>query len=427
MGIQHRIGLLLGIEEDWPRALESLLRRASLRIRHGGETHELTTERITIEPFDLRARARYSLVIDRLGWWYDLPREWLKKIALMDGVYLLNNPFTFQAMEKHSAYCAMIRLGLEVPETWMLPHKQPPAENPRFSGMAARYMKLFDLEEVAARVGYPLYMKPFDGGAWVGVTRIAGPADLHRAYDESGKRLMHLQASVEGYDVFVRSLSVGAETMVMRYEPSRPMHERYSVSHDFLSPSIGADVVSISRLVNAFFRWELNSCEVLVRGGHVYPIDYANASPDLAITSLHYYFPWAIRALLRWCAFCAVTGRRMRIDQDVARYIAVADRTGLDPGTRLAEYRRMADHYFDLDRYQSFCARHLGHLDEVSVDFFASAELDGILVSTVRETFPAHEHERFIAHFRGLIAQWCAEQRSTPAPAALAAGGGGRP
>ena len=31
--------------------------------------------------------------------WYDLPREWLKKIALLDEVYLLNNPFTFQAME----------------------------------------------------------------------------------------------------------------------------------------------------------------------------------------------------------------------------------------------------------------------------------------------------------------------------------------
>ena len=35
----------------------------------------------------------------------------------MDDVYLLNNPFTFQAMEKHSAYCALMRLGMRVPET----------------------------------------------------------------------------------------------------------------------------------------------------------------------------------------------------------------------------------------------------------------------------------------------------------------------
>ena len=62
------------------------------------------------EPFDLRYTPRYALVIDRLSWWYDVPREWLKKIALMNDVYLLS-PFTFQSMEKHSAYCAGMRLG----------------------------------------------------------------------------------------------------------------------------------------------------------------------------------------------------------------------------------------------------------------------------------------------------------------------------
>ena len=93
-----------------------------------GETHELPLERIVNEPFPLRDRPRYALVIDRLAWWYHLPREWLKKIALMDDVYLLNNPFTFQSMEKHAAYCAMLRLGLKVPETWMVPHKLPPSQ-----------------------------------------------------------------------------------------------------------------------------------------------------------------------------------------------------------------------------------------------------------------------------------------------------------
>ena len=34
--------------------------------------HASRTERITNEPFDLRAKPRYALVIDRLGWWYDI-------------------------------------------------------------------------------------------------------------------------------------------------------------------------------------------------------------------------------------------------------------------------------------------------------------------------------------------------------------------
>ena len=84
------------------------------------------TERLTIEPFSLRAKPRTDLVIDRLAYWYYHPREWLKKVALMDDVYLLNSPFTFQAMEKHAAYCAMIRLGLKVPETVLVPSRTRP-------------------------------------------------------------------------------------------------------------------------------------------------------------------------------------------------------------------------------------------------------------------------------------------------------------
>ena len=81
--------------------------------------------RVTIEPFNLRDKPRHDLVIDRLAYWYYHPREWLKKIALMDDVYLLNSPFTFQSMEKHAAYCAMMRLGLKVPETVLVPYKNP--------------------------------------------------------------------------------------------------------------------------------------------------------------------------------------------------------------------------------------------------------------------------------------------------------------
>ena len=62
-----------------------------------GPAHRYDVERITIEPFELRASPRHDLVIDRLAYWYYHPREWLKKVALMDDVYLLNTPFTFQA------------------------------------------------------------------------------------------------------------------------------------------------------------------------------------------------------------------------------------------------------------------------------------------------------------------------------------------
>jgi hypothetical protein len=407
----HLIGLLLGTEEDWPGAFEAIVSRIG-DISYRGETHRLVTERVTNEPFDLRSRPRYELVIDRLAWWYHVPREWLKKISLMDDVYLLNNPFTFQAMEKHSAYCAMIRLGLKVPETWLVPHKVPP-DNPRFLPMAERYNPAFELDEIGERIGYPLFMKPFDGGQWVGVTRVRDAAELHQRYDESGERLMHLQASVEDFDVFARSLSIGAETMVMRFEPDRPMHDRYEVAHDFLTPELGAEIVTISRVVNAFFRWEFNSCETIVKGGEAFPIDYANASPDVAVTSLHYYFPWAIAALVRWSAFCLVSRRPMVINQNTRDYFAVGDREDVSYEDKLREYRRLADSYFQVAEYDEFVATALPHVDELMLDYVESPEFDELLVGVVTSTFPPHEHEQFVAHYRGLLASWASERRAS--------------
>jgi hypothetical protein len=330
----------------------------------------------------------------------------------MDDVYLLNSPFTFQSMEKHAAYCAMLRLGLKVPETVLVPHKNPP-DNERFAYTAAKYNLPFDLDEIAEGIGYPLFMKPYDGGQWIGVSHIRDSAALHHAYDASGQRLMHLQASVEGYDVFARSLSIGAETMVMHYRPDRPMHDRYAVDHDFLSPEVGAEVLTISRLINAFFRWEFNSCETLIRGDDAFPIDYANASPDVALTSLHYYFPWAMSALLKWCVFCVVTGRRPRLDLDTRRYFEIGDREDLTYAEKLAAYRRLADEHFEVDRYQDFCASRLPHVDELVLEWITSDEFDRLLVDTVRSTYPPHEHERFVGHFRGLVGQWVRERGAT--------------
>jgi hypothetical protein len=406
---KHMIGLLLGTEEDWPAAFDELLRRLGPVTGPDGSRHTFECERISIEPFDLRDRPRYDLVIDRLAYWYYHPREWLKKVALMDSVYLLNSPFTFQSMEKHAAYCAMIRLGLHVPDTVLVPYKNP-VDNARYAYTAARYNKQFDLDAVAERIGYPLFMKPYDGGAWRGVSRIRNAAELHAAYDASGEMLMHLQKSVEGYDVFARSLSIGAETMVMRFQPDEPMHLRYAVDHNFLSPHAGVEVVTIGRLVNAFFKWEFNSCETLVKDGQVYPIDYANACPDVALTSLHYYFPWAIKALVKWSVFVLATGRRPKIDLNTDGYFSIADSQEMSYDEKLSAYRALADAYFECDRYQDFCATSLAHLDEIALDWVGGPQFDELLIATVRSVYPAHEHDQFIAHLRGLTGMWVRDE-----------------
>ncbi len=374
-GTRHLIGLLLGTEDDWPTAFTEILRRLGPVPGPGGSQHAFDTERITIEPFNLRDRPRYQLVIDRLAYWYYVPREWLKKVAMMDGVYLLNSPFTFQSMEKHAAYCAMMRLGLKVPETVLVPYKNP-VDNARYAYTAARYNKPFDLDAVAQQMGYPLFMKPYDGGAWRGVSRIRDPAELHAAYDASGEMLMHLQKAIDDYDVFARSLSIGAETMVMKFQPDQPMHLRYAVDHDFLSPQAGEEVVTIGRLVNMFFRWEFNSCETLVK----------------------------------WCVFVLVTGRRTRLDLETYRFFEIADRAGASYAEKLEAYRDLADAYFEAERYRDFCASRLPHVDEIVLDWVAGPDFDRLLIQTVRSVYPVHEHDQFVAYLRGLVGLWVRDE-----------------
>ena len=313
-------------------------------------------------------------------------------------------------MGKHAGYCAAIRLGFDVPGTWLLPHKVPP-ENERFAPTAARYNRAFDLASVGERVGYPAYMKPFHGGGWVNVHRIGDPEELQAVYDASGRELMHLQAGVEGYDVFTRGLAIGPQTMVMHYDPTKPLHLRYQVDHQFLTPGLGQEIVTFGLTVGAFFRWEFNSFEVIVKDGRTWPIDFANATPDMALISLHYYFPWAVCALAKWCLYCVVTGRAMRLDTEIARWYAVADDQALSWDEKLDRYRALADQGYEADRFAEFCDRHLASAEECMAAYVDSQAFDDLLVATVQRAFPPHEHEQMVAHYRGLLAAWAADQR----------------
>ena len=111
-----------------------------------------------------------------------------------------------------------------------------------------------------------------------------------------------------------------------------------------------------------------------------------------------------------------LAGNCLRLDAQVLRPQAepgppgeIGDREDLSYEDKLAAYRRLSDEYFEADRYQEFCASRLGHVDELVLDWVSSTDFDRLLVSTVRATYPAHEHERFVAHLRGLVGQWVRE------------------
>ena len=80
---------------------------------------------------------------------------------------------------------------------------------------------------------------------------------------------------------------------------------------------------------------------------------------------------------------------------------------------KLAQYRAIVDDFFEIERYEEFCAEALPNLDELMLEYVESDDFDRLLVSTVQTTFPAHEHEHFVAHYRGLLDAWAKDQRVT--------------
>jgi len=402
--VTRRIGLSLGADICWPICYEEIVKKLALSVPHQGDTVNVEIERVTIEPFDLRQPCKYDVVVDRLTHWYHTSREWIKKAVLMDDLYVFNNPWSVQSMEKQTTYCAMMKLGMPIPETWLVPPKSY-EPLPDLGPTLKSYAKLFDLGVVGKELGYPMFMKPYDGGGWKGVSRIADEAALRARYDESGKLVMHLQKAVEPFDRFIRCIGFGPQTKIVKYDPGAALHDRYTMAKNFVSAEEASVLRDTTLTINAFFGWDFNSCEALSKDGVWYPIDFANPCPDSQVTSLHYHFPWLVMANVRWSLFCAVTKRKMRRTLDWDPFYEVAKKD-LPYREKLAGYAKIANERFETARFEDFCGTHLKNLDEIAWEFFGTQTAKDAVRKKVAALFPAAEVEQFTELFWNRVGAW---------------------
>jgi hypothetical protein len=100
---------------------------------------------------------------------------------------------------------------------------------------------------------------------------------------------------------------------------------------------------------------------------------------------------------------------------DTEPWFAVADDPDLDYDAKLVRYQQLADQHFEKERYLDFCATALPGLDDLVLEWVSSADFDRMLTETVGMTYPEHERESFMAHFRGLIGLWVSDQEPVPA------------
>jgi hypothetical protein len=399
--VTRRIGLSLGADICWPLAFEQILADCRLRIPLGKDVVAFACERVTLEPFDLQAPPRYDVVVDRLTHWFALRREWIKKAVLLDGLYVYNNPWSVQSYEKHSSYCAMMALGMPIPKTWMVPQKNYETK-PDLDYTLQAYARLFDLGAIGPQIGFPMFMKPYDGGGWQGVSKLDDDRELRAAYEKSEKWLMHVQKAVAGYDLFVRAVGIGPQVKLMKYDPAQPLHGRYTTERGFCSPAEAQAMADTCLTINAFFGWEWNSCEALRKDGVFHPIDFANPCPDNQVNSIHYHWPWYVKSNLKWALYCAAVRRPMKKTLDFEPFYAIAKRD--QPyAEKLKGYARIARERLDADRFAEFDRKHLRPVDEQAYAWFGSDRCKESIRRKVQNVYPAHEVDEFTEKFWLLV------------------------
>ncbi len=272
-----KVGILAGREVTFP---ESIIK--SINEKGGGT---VTAEMITVGGIRLDEPKKYDVIIDRISHEVPYYRAMLKRFAL-EGTYIINNPFWWSADDKFFNFCLAAKLGVAIPKTVLLPQHSYIKD---ITSESLRNLEFpIDWQGVVDYVGFPAFLKPFDGGGWKNVSKIYNMEELFREYNDSGTLCMTLQEGVE-YDHFVRCYCVGKEkVLVMPYDPSKPYLSgmQYVDVDDYLTPELHERVEQDVRTICNALGYDLNTVEFAIKDGVPYAIDFMNPAPDAELASV---------------------------------------------------------------------------------------------------------------------------------------------
>lgn len=264
-----RIGLLVGREYSFPPAFIA-------RVKEMGAPHGISAEMVTWGGTRMDEPARYAVIVDRISHEVEYYRAALKH-AVLQGTYVVNNPFWWTADDKYFNYAVMSKLGCAIPKTVLLPQKAYPKDVDLTPESLRNLQFPIDWDGLLDYVGRPAILKPYSGGGWKHVYKVHDKQELLAAYDGTAPYCMTLQEFID-FDLYVRCFTFGKTDITpVKYDPRE---RRYLVDHDYLSPELGARVVRDAQTINQALGYEMNTIEFAVREGVPYAIDYLNPAPD---------------------------------------------------------------------------------------------------------------------------------------------------
>ncbi|MDX1954774.1 MAG: hypothetical protein SFU20_04520 [Chitinophagaceae bacterium] len=291
-----KIGILFGKERSFPMAFVE-------RVNSKG-VPGVMAEPVRIDKAMQGEHCGYDVIIDRIS--QDVPfyRTFLKNAAVT-GTAVINNPFWWSADDKYFNNCLMTKVGVPVPKTAILPSRDHPDDTTGESFSNLAYP--LDWENIFSYVGFPAYMKPFAGGGWKNVYRLANKDEFFEKHAETGQLVMLLQEEIV-FEEYYRCYCIGGKHVrIMPYEPRNPHHLRYVAS---FSPSEERyrQMEEIVLRINAYLGYDFNTVELALRDGVPYAIDFCNPAPDAERTSVgEENFEWVVETAANYAIEKALT------------------------------------------------------------------------------------------------------------------------
>src|SRR2546427_3574355 len=216
-----KIGLLCGRELSFPPAFID-------RVNDLGRAEGITAEFVSLGGTPISEPARYRVIVDRISHEVAYYRGYLKH-AVLQGTYVINNPFWWSADDKFFNTSLAQKLGVAVPKTVLLPQKSYPQDVDITSESLRNLEHPIEWDALLNYVGRPAIVKPFLGGGWKHVYKAHNKEELLAAYDGTGPYCMVLQEFIE-FQQYVRCFSFGkSDIMPVPYDPRE---RRYLVEQD---------------------------------------------------------------------------------------------------------------------------------------------------------------------------------------------------
>jgi hypothetical protein len=284
-----KVGLLCGREFSFPPAFIE-------RVKTLGAKDGVTAEFVKLSGTRMDEPAKYRVIVDRISHEVEYYRGYLKH-AVLQGSYVINNPFWWTADDKYFNYCVAAKLGVAIPKTVLLPQKGYTKDVDINAESLHNLGYPIDWDGLLDYVGRPAILKPFSGGGWKHVYKVHTKEELWAAYDQTSPYCMTLQEFID-FTQYVRCFTFGkTDILPVHYDPK---DRRYIVDHKYLSAEIGERVVRDAQTINQALGYEMNTIEFAIQDGVPYAIDFLNPAPDFERDRItEFYFEQVVDKMAR--------------------------------------------------------------------------------------------------------------------------------